>query len=93
MVTMQSPSQLSGEQLVERLALTEKADTVELKSSVSESLQRSALKALDLDPITAQIRQVFFFDTPDLALDAQGLVGSGRRTAGKVDDTVVVAVG
>jgi hypothetical protein len=85
----ETPSQLSGDQLVEMLTLTEKADTVELKSSVSESLQRSAIKALDLDPITAQIRQVFFFDTPDLALDAQGLVVRGRRTSGKGDDTVV----
>ena len=30
--------------------------------------------ALGLDPLQAQIRQVFFFDTPDLALDKQGVV-------------------
>jgi hypothetical protein len=71
------------------MKLTERADSVELKSSVPELIQRSALKALDLDPISAQLRQVFFFDTPDLALDAQGLVVRGRRTSGKVDDTVV----
>jgi hypothetical protein len=86
---IEAPRQLSGEQLVEMMKLTESADSVELKSSVPESVQRSALKALDLDPISAQLRQVFFFDTPDLALDAQGLVVRGRRTSGKVDDTVV----
>jgi hypothetical protein len=71
------------------MRLSEKADSVELKTSVPDSVQRSALQALDLDPISAQIRQVFFFDTPDLALDALGLVVRGRRTSGKDDDTVV----
>jgi hypothetical protein len=84
-----SPAQLTGDQLVEILALTSAADTVELKTSVPDSAQRSALKALDLDPLEAQIRQVFFFDTPDLRLDAQGLVVRARRIQGKGDDTVI----
>ncbi len=59
----------SGERLAEMLALIKQSDSVELKLTVPESDQRSAVVALGLDPLEAQIRQVFFFDTPDLALD------------------------
>ena len=63
-------------------ALTDGADTVELKLTVPESEQRSALEALGLDPIAAEIRQVYFFDTPDLALDRAGVVVRARRDPG-----------
>jgi hypothetical protein len=42
-----------------------------------------------VDPLDAQIRQVFFFDTPDLALDEAGVVVRARRVQGKGDDSVV----
>jgi hypothetical protein len=42
-----------------------------------------------MDPLDAQIRQVFFFDTPDLALDRAGVVVRARRVQRKGDDTVV----
>ena len=42
-----------------------------------------------MDPLEAQIRQVFFFDTPDLALDKQGVVVRARRIQGKGDDSAV----
>ena len=42
-----------------------------------------------MDPLEAQIRQVFFFDTPDLALDKAGVVVRARRIQGKGDDSVV----
>ena len=42
-----------------------------------------------MDPLEAQIRQVFFFDTPDLALDEAGVVVRARRIQGKGDDSVV----
>ena len=53
------------------LALIKDSDSVELKVTVPESEQRSAIAALGLDPLEAQIRQVFFFDTPDLALERE----------------------
>ena len=55
------------------------ADSVELKLTVPESEQRSALAALGLDPLDAQVRQVYFFDTADLALDSAGVVVRARR--------------
>ena len=80
---------LSSEQLVEAMLLVEEADSVELKLTVPDADQRSAVQALDLDPLDAQIRQVFFFDTPDLALDRAGVVVRGRRSQGRPDDSVV----
>jgi hypothetical protein len=79
----------SGQELVELLSLIEGSDSVELKLSVPDSAQRSAVAALELDPLQAQIRQVFFFDTPDLALSKAGLAVRARRVQQKGDDTVV----
>jgi hypothetical protein len=56
---------LTDKKLADLLSLVRGADSVELKLTVPESDQRSAVEALDMDPIDAQIRQVYFFDTPD----------------------------
>ena len=80
---------LSDEQLGEVLRLTAAADSVELKLTVPESDQYAAAAALGIDPIDAQIRQVFFFDTPDLSLNNAGVVLRGRRVQGKHGDSVV----
>ena len=66
-----------------------KADSVELKLTVPADAQQATVAALDLDPLDAQIRQVFFFDTPELVLNAAGLVVRARRVQGRGDDTVV----
>ena len=79
----------SDEQLAELLALIKDSDSVELKLTVPEPHQRSTLAALGADALNAQIRQVFFFDTPELALNAAGVVVRARRIQGKGDDSVV----
>jgi hypothetical protein len=80
---------LAADQVAELLALAKKSDSVELKLTVPEAAHRSTIDALGLDPLQAQIRQVFFFDTPDLALDKLGLVVRARRIQNKGDDSVV----
>ena len=80
---------LTDEQTVELLELAKHVDSVELKLTVGESEQRSALVALGIDPLEAQIRQVFFLDTPDLALNRAGVVVRARRVQNKGDDSVV----
>ena len=80
---------MSDEQLAEMLALAKDADSVELKLTVPDSALRSTVQSLGMDPLDAQIRQVFFFDTPDLKLNAHGLVVRGRRVQGRGDDSVV----
>jgi hypothetical protein len=44
---------------------------------------------LGLDPLEAQVRQVVFFDTADLALNQRGVVVRARRIQGRNDDSVV----
>jgi hypothetical protein len=80
---------MEPEVLAEMLALIKESDSVELKTTVPELDQRSAIAALGMDPLDAQIRQVFFLETPDLALDRQGVVARARRIQGKGDDSVV----
>jgi hypothetical protein len=80
---------LSDDDLARMIALMKDSDSVELKLTVPESDHRSALAALELDPLDAQIRQVFFFDTPDLALNKNGVVVRARRVQKKGDDSVV----
>src|SRR5262245_6039932 len=86
--TKTAPS-LTAEQLAELVPLIKDADSVELKLTVPESSHASTVRALGLDPLEAQIRQVFFFDTPELALDTQGVVVRARRIQGKGGDSTV----
>jgi len=86
--TVVAPS-LSTAQFEELYALIQNADSVELKLTVPEANQRAAVAELGLDPLEGQIRQVFFFDTPDLRLDAAGVVVRARRVQNKGDDSVV----
>jgi hypothetical protein len=80
---------LSDAQLEEMMVLTSHADSVELKLTVPEISTRSTVAGLGMDPLEAQIRQVFFFDTPDLRLNRRGVVVRARRAQGRGDDTVV----
>src|SRR5215211_8979903 len=80
---------LSDAELVEMLAVVREADSVELKLTIPEADQRTVVQALELDPLDAEIRQVFFFDSPDLALERSGLVVRARRVQHKEDDSVV----
>ncbi len=82
-------SALPDDELQRLIALIKDVDSVELKLTVPEPAQLSTARALGLDALQAQIRQVFFFDTPDLTLDEHGLVVRARRSQGKGDDTVV----
>ena len=89
MPTTKAPPRLTGEQLQDAFRLMQGADSVELKLTIPESAQQTTIKALDIDALTAQIRQVYFFDTPDLALNKMGLVVRARRVQGKESDSVV----
>jgi hypothetical protein len=80
---------LSDEEVVRLLETLKDSDSVELKLTVPETHQRSTVAALELDPLEAQIRQVFFFDTPELALDANGVVVRARRIQGKGGDAII----
>src|SRR5437764_3372142 len=72
-----------------REILTKLADvgSVELKMSVPAE-QRMSLRNLRMDPLKGRLREVVFFDTPDLALFKAGIAVRGRRTQDRDDDTV-----
>jgi hypothetical protein len=89
MTTAARPQPLTDEQLAEVLTLLKGADSVELKLTVPVADRARAGAALGVDALDAQVRLVFFFDTPDLALYRSGVVVRARRVQGKGDDTVV----
>jgi hypothetical protein len=86
---METAPRIAEHEMGQLLALLRDADSAELKLSVPASDLRATVVALGLDPLDAQIRQVFFFDTPDLALDRHGLVVRARRVQKRGDDSVV----
>src|SRR5215471_3620971 len=65
------------------------SDSVELKVTLPAEAQRRTVSTLGLDPLDAQIRQVFFFDTPDLRLNQAGVAVRARRIQGRSGDSVV----
>ena len=87
--TSKTRQAMSDEDLGTLMALIKDADSVELKLTVPEADHRSTVVALGADALDSQIRQVIFFDTPDLTLQQNGLVVRARRVQRKGDDSVV----
>jgi hypothetical protein len=86
---MPSFQNLSDQELQEVLELIKAADSVELKLTLPETARARTAAALGIDPLDAQLRQVFFFDTPELALNEAGVVARARRRQGEDGDTVI----
>lgn len=80
---------MTGEELSHVLDLLKGADSVELKLTVEEGRRAEVARALGFDLMDAQLRQVFFFDTPDLDLNQAGVVVRARRRQNDTGDTVV----
>ena len=79
----------SNEDAARVLKLLKDAGSVELKLSVPAEGHRAAIRSLGLDPVEAQPRQAYFFDTADLALNRAGLIVRARRFQGGRADTVI----
>jgi hypothetical protein len=80
---------LTDTELAQAMALVKDADSVELKLTIPAGAHLATIRGLPLDPVEAQPRQVYFFDTPDLALNKAGLVVRTRRIQGGRADTVI----
>ena len=63
--------------------------SVEIKLVAPIHTHRATIAKLGVDPIEAEIRQVIFFDTPDLDLNKAGVVVRARRIQGGAGDTVI----
>jgi hypothetical protein len=88
-IASKRPRRLSDEDLQQVLTLLHGADSAELKLTVPDTTVRSTVTALGMDPLEGQIRQVYFFDTPDLVLNQHGVVVRARRVQRREDDSVV----
>lgn len=76
------------QRIVEALAVLKDADSVELKLTVLDTEQRPVVGAHGLDVLDGELRQVVFFDTPDLRLSRGGVVVRARRVV-KGGDSVI----
>src|SRR3954470_10904466 len=85
----QASGRLADDQVREVLRLIKGANSVELKLTVPATAQRATIQGLPMDPVEAQPRQVYFFDTPDLQLYRAGVVVRARRIQGGRGDTVI----
>jgi hypothetical protein len=88
-MTTDAAPRVLDDDLLRLLDLVRGSDSIELKATVPDSSHRATISALGIDPLEAQIRQVFFFDTPDLALNGAGVVARARRIQGRDHDSVV----
>jgi hypothetical protein len=80
---------LSAEEVAKAFALSKGSTSIELKLSIPAAGHRATIRSLKLDPVEAQPRQAFFFDTPNLDLFKAGVVVRARRIQGGRADTVV----
>jgi hypothetical protein len=87
--TRRAPSRLTADDLQKLVGLLSGADSTELKLTVPPASHRDTIRGLPIDPVESQPRQVYFFDTPDLALNKAGIVVRARRIAGGKGDTVI----
>jgi hypothetical protein len=88
-VPMGEPPRLTDLELGQAMRLMKGSDSVELKATVPAESHRATIQGLPIDPVEAQPRQVYFFDTPDLRLNQAGVVVRARRVAGGRADTVI----
>jgi len=85
---METPPTWTDEERDRMLGLLDHAHSVELKMSVPDADHRSTVTALDLDPLAADMVQVWFFDTPHLDVNASGVIARVRRSRTREDATV-----
>jgi hypothetical protein len=79
---------MTKDQLIGMITELTGVRSVELKLNIPAD-QRMGLSRLGIDPLEGRIREVTFFDTPDLTLFHNGVVVRARRTQNADDDTVV----
>lgn len=89
MAATKAPPPLISHDLEELIGLVRDADSVELKLTVPDGGQALNHGDARIDPLAARLRQIWFFDTPDLTLDSAGVVVRARRNQNAPDDTVV----
>lgn len=80
---------LSAREIVNLLKVATQAKSIELKLSVPFTGHRAAIMSIGFDVVEMQPREIYFFDTPDLALYRAGMAVRARRTQGGSADSVI----
>jgi hypothetical protein len=70
------------------LGLLKDTTSIEMKVTIPFD-NRDILRKIGFDPVEAEARQIYYFDTLDLDLNKAGLIVRARRRAGDRGDTVV----
>jgi hypothetical protein len=82
-------TELSRDQISAVMKILKDVGSVEIKLVAPIHTHRATVAKLGVDPIETEIRQVYFFDTPNLDLNKAGVVVRARRIQGGAGDTVV----
>ena len=82
-------TELSRSQITEVMAILKDVGSVEIKLVAPIHTHRATIAKLGVDPIETEVRQVYFFDTPNLDLNKAGVVVRARRIQGGAGDTVI----
>jgi hypothetical protein len=80
---------LSAQDVKKLLHLIRNSKSIEIKVSVPMAEHQRTALSMGIDPVEAQPRHVYFFDTADQALNRAGLIVRARRLQGGIADTVV----
>jgi hypothetical protein len=80
---------MSPKDLKKLLHLIRNAKSIEIKVSVPMAAHQRTALGMGIDPVEAEVRHVYFFDTADQALNRAGLIVRARRIQGGIADTVV----
>ena len=87
--TTAKKTELSRSQISGIMKILKDVGSVEIKLVAPIHTHRATIAKLGVDPIETEIRQVYFFDTPNLDLNKAGLVVRARRIQGGTGDTVI----
>ena len=79
----------SDQQVAKILKLLKGSSSMELKVVVPVPTHRATIESIGLDPVEAQPRQAYFFDTTEFDLNKAGVVVRARRIQGGRADTVI----
>jgi hypothetical protein len=79
----------SDQDLAKILKLLKGSGSMELKVVVPVPTHRATIESIGLDPVEAQPRQAYFFDTTKFDLNKAGVVVRARRIQGGRADTVI----
>jgi hypothetical protein len=82
-------TELSRDQISAVMKILKDVGSVEIKLVAPIHTHRATIAKIGIDPIETEVRQVYFFDTPNLDLNKAGVVVRARRIQGGAGDTVV----